>query len=148
MKGYIKLLIRVISVSIVILVTSINIVEADELIKGTSTAYCLNGITRSGEMTHEGICAGAKKYLGKTIEIYQKLPDGSVGEYLGTFECKDTGKTKAIKSGKCIDVWFPDKQKCQEWMNKVYKDGCKGKIYFRIIEKSEKSGVHLSSLSL
>lgn len=135
MKGYIKLLVRVISVSMVILVTSINMVEANELIKGVSTAYCLQGITRSGEMTHEGICAGAKKYLGKTIEIYQRMPDDSVGKYLGTFECKDTGKSKAIKNGKCIDVWMPNKQKCQEWMNKVYADGCKGKVYFLVVEK-------------
>jgi 3D (Asp-Asp-Asp) domain-containing protein len=136
MKGYIKILVRVIIVSIVILVNSGYMTKADDFIKGHSTAYCLQGITRSGEMTHEGICAGAKKYLGKTIEIYQRLPDNSLGCHLGTFECKDTGNTKAIKNGTCIDVWMSNKDMCQQWMNKVYADGCKGKIYFKIIEKN------------
>lgn len=136
MKGYIKLLIRVISVSMIILVTFRHIIKANEFIKGHSTAYCLKGITRSGEITHEGICAGAKEYLGKTIEIYQRLPDNSLGCHLGTFECKDTGNTKAIKKGACIDVWMPNMNMCQQWMDKIYADGCKGRIYFRIIEKN------------
>ena len=136
MRGNIKLLIRVITVSMVILVNSGYIVGAEELIKGVSTAYCLQGITASGEITHEGICAGAKEYLGKTIEIYQRLPDNSLGCHLGTFQCLDTGNTKAIKKGTCIDVWMPNINKCQQWMNKVYADGCKGRIYFKIIEKS------------
>ena len=138
MKGCIKLLLKVISVSIVILMTFGHIVKANdsEFVKGISTAYCLNGITRSGEMTHEGICAGAKKYLGKTIEIYQRLPDNSLGRHLGTFECKDIGNTKAIKKGTCIDLWMPNMDMCQQWMNKVYADGCKGKIYFRIVENN------------
>lgn len=136
MRGYIKLLIRVIIVSMVILVNSRRIVGAEELIKGVSTAYCLQGVTASGEITHEGICAGAKKYLGKTIEIYQRLPNNTPGRYLGTFQCLDTGNTKAIKKGICIDVWMPNMDKCKEWMNKVYADGCNGRIYFKIIEKN------------
>ena len=136
MKGYIKLLVRVISVSIVILVTSVNMVEANELVKGISTAYCLKGTTASGDKVQEGICAGSKKYMGKIIKIYQRMPDDTIGKYLGTFICKDTGKSKAIKSGYCIDVWMPDKEKCQEWMNKVYADDCKGKIYFVVIDKN------------
>lgn len=137
MRGYIKILVRVISVSIVILVTFKHIAKADDqLIKGVSTAYCIKGITRSGEITHEGICAGSKEYLGKTIEIYQRLPDNSLGCHLGTFECKDTGNTNAIKKGTCIDVWMPNMNMCQQWMDKVYADGCKGRIYFKIIEKN------------
>lgn len=135
MKGYIKLLLGVIIACMVILQGFIEVNAAD-LIKGVSTAYCIKGITASGELTHEGICAGSSVYLGKIIKIYQRLPDDSIGKHLGTFICKDTGGTKAIKSGKCIDIWFPDKYKCQEWMDKVYADGCKGKIYFKIIEKN------------
>lgn len=136
MKGYIKILVRVISVLFVILVNFGHITKANDLIKGVSTAYCLQGITASGEITHEGICAGSRKYLGKTIEIYQRLPDNSLGAYLGTFQCLDTGNTNAIKKGTCIDVWMPNMDMCQQWMNKVYADGCKGKIYFKIIEKN------------
>ncbi len=135
MKGCINLFLKVIIVYFVILVSFAYIVKADDLIKGHSTAYCLKGITKSGEMTREGICAGSKKYLGKKIEIYQRLPGDVLGRYLGTFDCKDTGNTKSLKNGLCIDIWMPNKQKCQEWMDLVYLDGCKGKIYFKIIEK-------------
>lgn len=135
MKEYVKLLVRVIIVSIVILVNFGHITKADELVKGVSTAYCLKGITASGGVTHDGICAASRKYMGKIIKIYQRLPDDSVGKYLGTFICEDTGKTKAIKNGYCIDVWKENKQECQKWMNLVYSDGCKGKIYFQIIER-------------
>lgn len=108
--------------------------EAEELKKGCSTAYCLKGKTASGIETRCGICAGASKYLGKMIIIYQRLPDDSVGKMLGVFECKDTGGTDAIRNGYCIDVWFPDHDTCQGWMNLVYMDGCKGKIYFKVVE--------------
>lgn len=139
MGRYINLLCKIFVVTTVILVIFGYITKADEqsdLIKGVSTAYCLKGITYSGEITHEGICAGSIKYLGKTIEIYQRLPDNSLGRHLGTFQCMDTGKSKAIKKGTCIDIWMPNKDMCQQWMNKVYADGCKGKIYFKIIEKN------------
>ena len=114
--------------------------DIDDLKKGCSTAYCLQGTTASGEKVRSGICAGSEKYLGKTIVIYQRLPDGSVGNQLGVFDCKDTGGTDAIKSGYCIDVWFPDHDTCKGWMNLVYKDGCKGNIYFKVVdyEKTKK----------
>lgn len=105
-----------------------------ELKKGVSTAYCLKGTTASGEKVRSGICAGASKYLGKTIIVYQRLPDDTVGKQLGVFECKDTGGTDALKNGYCIDVWFPDHDTCQGWMDLVYMDGCKGKIYFKVME--------------
>lgn len=135
MRKSIKLLLEIITVCIVILVCFTDMVKGEELIKGYSTAYCLKGITASGDPVQEGICAGAKKYLGKTIDIYQRLPDDSIGRHLGTFQCKDTGKTKAIKKGLCIDVWKPNRQMCQQWMDMVYQDGCKGHIYFKIRDK-------------
>lgn len=109
----------------------------DDLKKGCSTAYCLQGTTASGEKVRSGICAGAESYLGKTIVIYQRLPDGSCGQQLGVFECKDTGGTDAIKSGYCIDVWFPDHDTCKGWMNLVYMDGCKGNIYFKVVDNAK-----------
>ena len=135
MKGLIKSLLKIITFVFVILVLSSHKTKADDLIKGVSTSYCIKGITASGEITHQGICAGSPKYLGKKIEIYQRLPGDKVGMYLGMFDCKDTGKTKAIRNGYCIDVWMPDQQACQKWMDLVYLNDCNGKIYFKIIEK-------------
>lgn len=136
MKGYIKLLLKVIMACMVVLGSFNHTIKADDFIQGISTAYCLNGITYSGEPVREGYCAGAEKYLGKIIKIYQRLPDNSVGKYLGTFICKDTGSSKMIQNGYCIDVWMEDEEKCQEWMDKVYSDGCEGNIFFVVIDKN------------
>lgn len=101
---------------------------------GYATAYCVSGITASGEETRIGICAGSKDYMGKTIILYQRLPDGSIGELIGIYECLDTGGTKGIKSGTVIDVWCPDLESCQDFMDTVYEDNCKGKVYIQVVE--------------
>lgn len=104
--------------------------EEAVLFKGFGTAYCLPGITASGEPVREGICAtGKKEWIGKTIVLYQRLPDGNVGEIIGIYECKDTGCRSSV-----IDVWFPDLDKCQEFMNRVYENGCKGKVFIQVID--------------
>lgn len=138
MGRYRKLLVRSLSVCMSILVILGYMVSGSEdvtLKKGVSTAYCLKGTTATGIQTRPGICAGAKEYQGKTIIIYQRLPDNSKGKMLGVFDCEDAGGTDAIKSGYCIDVWMPDHDTCKGWMNLVYMDGCKGNIYFEVIEK-------------
>lgn len=118
---------------IILILASFDSKAADEeavLLKGFGTAYCLPGITASGEQVREGICASSKKeWIGKTIILYQRLPDGNVGEIIGIYECKDTGC-----KGSVIDVWFPDLDKCQEFMNRVYEDGCKGKVFIQVID--------------
>lgn len=94
-----------------------------------ATSYCLPGTTASGESVREGICAGGDEYFGKTVYLFQRLPDGSIGKFIGMYECTDKGGTDAIKSGNVIDIWKPDKKACQEFMNLVYQDDCEGKIY-------------------
>lgn len=97
---------------------------------GHATAYCLPGITASGQQVRHGICAmHDKELIGKTVIIYKRLPDGSIGETIGIYEVLDTGCKKNV-----VDVWCEDLEECQEFMNKVYEDGCKGKIWIQIIE--------------
>jgi len=104
--------------------------ESDLLmVKGYATAYCLQGITASGEETRDGICSGCKDYFGKTILLYQRLPDDSVGKLIGIYECLDTGSGRGIKKGTVIDVWCPDLEACQDYMDLVYEDDCKGGVY-------------------
>lgn len=98
-----------------------------------ATAYCVTGTTKSGEYTREGICAGKEEWLGKEILIFQKLPDGKMGKCLGKYEVLDTGGTEGLKNGKVIDIWKPDLDSCQEFMDLVYEDGCKGKVYIVFI---------------
>lgn len=125
---------RVISVVIMLLVlTSCLSVRAEDqptLLKMHATAYCLPGKTASGEPVREGICASGRKELyGKTVILYQRLPDGSVGKGLGVYEVKDTGCKENV-----IDVWMPDLDWCDNFMRIVYMNGCKGRIYCQVVE--------------
>ena len=103
------------------------------LYKANATAYCLIGTTASGEQTRIGICASKREWLGKTVVVYQRLPSGEVGTLIGIYECKDTGGA-GIESGNVIDIWCEDLDKCQDFMNRVYEDNCKGKVYIQIID--------------
>lgn len=92
-----------------------------EFHKMHTTAYCLHGVTGSGGTTHPGIAA-CDPYLGQVAMIYSMD-----GEFLMMAEITDTGGTEALRTGKCIDVWFDDLEQCKEWMRKT-----KGKcmVYF------------------
>lgn len=105
------------------------------LTKGHATAYCLQGTMANGEEVHTGACALNSKVvkegdlMGKTLILYQRLPGDNVGKVLGYFIICDTGCKKGV-----VDVWLPDLNQCQEFMNLVYEDGCKGKIFYQIVE--------------
>ena len=130
---------RIISViTTLILIFSIGFTSYAEdqptLIKGFATAY--NGPsdhTYTGKPVHEGICGGCEAYIGKTIILYQRLPGDQIGEVFGIYECEDTGPgTDGFREGRVIDVWQP-KDQLQEFMNRVYEDGCKGKVWIQVL---------------
>lgn len=99
------------------------------LIKAHATAYCLNGKTASGTEVREGICAMSDSSLiGMTAVVYQRMPDGSIGDYIGIYEIEDTGCSDNV-----IDVWCTEED-CQGFMDKVYENGCKGKVYVQLID--------------
>ena len=110
--------------------------EQPTLIKGFATAYPSdNEYTYMGDKVHEGICGGCKEYYGKTIILYQRLPDDGIGEIIGYYECLDWGPaTQAFQEGRVIDVYRSDLDRCQEFMNRVYEDGCQGKVWIEVIE--------------
>lgn len=70
-----------------------------------------------------------KELLGKTVIIYKRLPDDSIGNAIGIYEVLDTGCKKNV-----VDVWCEDLEECQEFMNEVYEDGCKGRIWIQIVK--------------
>ena len=114
-----------------------NVMASEEqplLQKAHATAYCQTGTMASGQQTRDGVCAGAKEYLGCVIVVYQRLPDGSVGDYLGMWECLDTGGTDGLKNGTVVDIWQQDLESCQDFMDLVYEDGCQGKVYIQVIK--------------
>lgn len=133
---------RIISVLTAILIVCIishNTAKADEqpeLIKGYATAY--NGptdTTCTGKKVRKGICGGCSDYIGKTIILYQRLPGDQIGQIIGYYECEDTGTgTDAFREGRLIDVWCEDMDACQEFMNRIYEDGCKGHVFIQVLE--------------
>lgn len=108
--------------------------ETPTMIKGYATAYCDHGVTASGEETRLGICAAKKEWIGKTIILYQRLPGNDVGDVIGIYEVKDCGGTEGLKNGQVVDIWFPELEQCKEFMNYIYEDGCKGKVYFQVLD--------------
>ena len=90
-----------------------------------ATAYCLKGKTFTGRNVRKGIAAtGDKSLLGKVVLVYQRLPNGDMGDYIGIFEVEDTGCSENV-----LDVWCEDLDACQDFMDEVYKNDCKGKVY-------------------
>lgn len=117
------------------LVTAMTLVTQptleDDLLKMHATAYCLPGKTYTGAEVQEGICAsGNKDLINKVVILYQRLPDGNIGEMIGIYTVQDTGCKDTV-----IDVWMPDLNACQGFMDRVYEDGCKGKIYVKVLEQ-------------
>ena len=102
-----------------------------------TTAYCDYGITKSGVIVREGICAGKEEWLGKTVILYERKEDGSIGELLGIYECLDTGfggdsdgdGIGSIQEGKVIDVYFETLDRCKDWMKRT-----NGKVYMQLID--------------
>lgn len=103
--------------------------ETPLMYKMRATAYCLNGNTSTGSHVREGICASGKpELIGKTLILYQRLPNNKRGKFIGVYEVLDSGCDKNV-----IDVWQP-KDKCQDFMNCVYEDECHGKVWVQIVD--------------
>lgn len=81
----------------------------------TATAYCKNGTTASGSHTRRGICASKPEWIGLTAMIY-KDNHGELGEFLGYYEIKDTGRS--VRNGKVIDIWLPTESECKQFGKK------------------------------
>lgn len=105
--------------------------DNQELIKKRATAYCLQGITSTGTEVRPGVAASTdKELIGKTIIMYQRLPDNEVGKLIGIYQIEDTGDM----SKHVIDVWQQDLEACQQFMNLIYEDGCGGKVWIQVLE--------------
>ena len=103
--------------------------ERPYLAKCHATAYCQIGNTYTGKYTRNGIAAsGRKEWIGKTIILYQRKTDGKVGKLIGIYEVEDTGCASSV-----IDVWCPNLVECQKFMDKVYEQGCSGKVYVQVL---------------
>ncbi len=108
----------------------------DEPFKICTTAYCYGEITASGAPVREGICAVKKEWMGNTALVWKCGSDGSMGDFLGFWECLDTGfggdsdgnGIGSIQEGKVIDMYFPTLEGCGEWMELTG-----GRVYVQLI---------------
>lgn len=109
--------------------------DEPELIKGYATAYqSENDTCYRGDPVHEGVCGGCKAYYGKTIVLYQRLPNDEIGEIIGIYECLDWGPaTQAFQEGRVIDVYKPTIEECKKFMKRIYEDDCQGRVFIQII---------------
>ena len=106
------------------------------LIKGFATAYIgESDTTCTGDKVREGICGGCQAYIGKTIILYQRLPGDKVGQMLGIWGCLDTGTgTEGFQQGRVIDVYKPTLEDCQKFMDLIYTNNAKGKVFIQVLE--------------
>ncbi len=101
-----------------------------------TTAYCHGEITASGSKVREGICAIKKEWIGCTAMVWECTEDGEMGDFLGFWECLDTGfggdadgdGVGSIEEGKAIDMYFPTLERCEEWMELTG-----GKVYVQLV---------------
>lgn len=103
--------------------------EEIQMHKMRATAYCLSGNTCTGQEVRKGLCATSKKeWLGKTAVIYQRFPNNGIGRLIGIYEIQDTGCKPHV-----VDVWLPENE-CQGFMDRVYEDGCTGKVWVQVLD--------------
>ncbi len=116
--------------SLLFIIISYKNVPAAEILSGRATVYSIIGTTSTGTPTRFGICAsGNKSLLGKTVVLYQRLPDNSIGDPLGIYIVEDSGCKYDV-----IDIWCP-KELQKMFINKTWEKGCCGNIY--IMEVSQ-----------
>ena len=96
-----------------------------EPVKIRCSCYCEHG--KTGAKTRYGIAAGKKEWLGYVAELNAINPDGSVGEFIGYFEFRDTGagmdsdgdgKGDTIINGQSIDIWINSLPEAYKWRDK------------------------------
>ena len=109
-----------------------------EPVKMRCTCYIDRGTTASGAQTRDGIIAGRREWLGYVACIYAIKEDGSIGDFIGYYEFKDTGagidtdgdgRGDSIKNGLSVDVWRSSMSEARNWV-KTYGDY----VYIKIIK--------------
>lgn len=82
-----------------------------------ATAYFQGEVCSTGALPRWGICAGKPEWYGKIIALYES-ENGKPGEFIGYFECLDTGPVDTVRAGKVIDIYNPDEAWCWEFGRK------------------------------
>ena len=111
--------------------------EAGEVFRILTTGYCHGEVTATGVKPREGICAVRSEWIGKTALVWKCNKDGMQGEFLGFWECLDTGfgadsdgdGIGSIQEGKVVDMYFPTMEQVTEWMELTG-----GRVYIQLLD--------------
>lgn len=109
----------------IVLAIAVNAKESEpepgiEYISMEATAYCYGTTRCDGGKVRKGICATDAKHYGMVACIYEQNDDGSVGDFIGYYECLDTGGER-IRKGEVIDIYDPSYEWCMNFgRKKVY----------------------------
>lgn len=119
MIGADTIVVAVLVVLFVALLMSVTVYAEESLDQSTyipmeATAYCYGTSRCDGGAVRSGICAGKKEWYGKVAAIYED-ENGKPGEFLGYYECLDTGGDERIKNGTVLDIYHPDYDWCIEF---------------------------------
>lgn len=115
----------------------IRLAENGQMIRMLTTAYCNGTVTVTGNRTRRGICAVRKEWIGKTALVWKCEDAGTMGEFLGIWECLDTGfgadsdgdGMGSIQEGRVIDMYFPTQAEVDEWMEITG-----GRVYVQMVD--------------
>ena len=92
-------------------------------VKMHTTDYCMGHHTANGSKVHTGGCA-CNPHLGDVAIVYTLD-----GQFLGYYECNDTGSTDGLTNGTVIDVYRNNLTQCEMYMKITG-----GKVWVKWIE--------------
>ena len=96
-----------------LLTSALLLCEEPKPIPMQASAYCDYGTTADGSTTIEHLtCAGKREWFGRTIALYRRNKDDSIGEFIGYYEIHDIGSDTRIKNGQSIDIYMPIYDDC------------------------------------
>lgn len=115
----------------------IRLAEEGQVVRMLTTAYHHGEITATGNRTRRGICAVRREWIGKTALVWECTDSDTMGEFLGFWECLDTGfgadsdgdGAGSIEEGRVIDMYFPTQEEVQEWMEITG-----GRVYVQLVD--------------
>ena len=74
--------------------------------------------TASGVYPFVGCCASNREHLGDVAAVYTLDM-----EFIGYFECVDTGGAQTLKNGTSLDIYCENMTQARDWIN-TYGDYC------------------------
>lgn len=115
----------------------IRLAEEGQVVRMMTTAYHHGEITATGNRTRRGSCAVRKEWVGKTALVWKCKNSDTMGEFLGFWECLDTGfgadsdcdGMGSIQEGRVIDMYFPTQEEVEEWMILTG-----GRVYVQLVD--------------